>query len=303
MKNNAGWCAFGKQRAYLTELFLCFFPSAFSLNRFSLGVPLGRRLALTLGFIVSLAVAAAGQIPSNGFFFVQITDTHLGGGPNHEALAARMITAINRLPMPIACVVHTGDVGADNLDNGLTALSASNLLHGLHVPYYVLPGNHDLTPRRLEATRRVFETTFGPLATNVEVQGVVFLLLYTEPLRGTVATPDYDPLSWLETHLKAAAGKPVIVFTHTPPVEDFYDNRLRPGWPAAAQARWTELINRYDVKAVIAGHFHRDELRWDGRVPLYIAAPMATYYGRQSSFRVYEVRHDGRLSYRTVYLE
>ncbi len=260
-------------------------------------------MPLMLGFFVSLAVAAAGQIPSNGFFFVQITDTHLDGGPNHAALAARMIDAINRLPMPIACVIHTGDIGADNLDNGHTASSASNLLHGLHVPYYVLPGNHDLPPRRLEATRRVFESTFGPLATNIEVQGVVFLLLYTEPLRGTVETPDYAPLTWLETQLKAASGKPVIVFTHTPPVEDFYENRLRPGWPAAAHARWTELINHYDVKAVVTGHFHRDELQWDGHVPLYIAAPMATYYGRQSSFRVYEVRSDGRLGYRTVYLE
>lgn len=279
-------------------------PSAFSLNRFSPGGPSGRRwMAIALGFVISLATGAAGQIPSNGFFFVQVTDTHLGGGPNHEALAARMVKAINSLPMPIACVVHTGDLAADNLDNGSMAASASNLLHGLHVPCYVLPGNHDLTPRRLETTRRAFETSFGALAGKVEVQGVVFLLLYTEPLRGTVKTPDFDPLSWLETQLKAAVGKPVIVFTHTPPVEDFYNNRLRAGWPAAAQASWTELINRYDVLAVIAGHFHRDELRWDGRVPLYISAPMATYYGRQSSFRIYEVRRDGRLGYRTVYLE
>lgn len=260
-------------------------------------------LLLTLGFVLLFAVAAAGQIPSNGFFFVQITDTHLGGGPNHDALAARMIAAINSLPMPIACVIHTGDLGADNLDNGTTALIASNLLHGLHVPYYVLPGNHDLTPRRLKATRQVFESTFGPLATNIEVRGVAFLLLYTEPLRGTVSTPDYDPMAWLEAQLKATAGKPVIVFTHVPPVEDFYDNRQRPGWPAAVHAQWMGLINRYDVKAVITGHFHRDELRWEGHVPLYIAAPMATYYGRQSSFRVYEVRHDGHLSYRTIYLE
>jgi UDP-2,3-diacylglucosamine pyrophosphatase LpxH len=57
----------------------------------------------------------------------------------------------------------------------------------------------------------------------------------------------------------------------------------------------------YDVKAVITGHFHRDELHWVGGRPVFAAPPVAGYWGRQASFRLYEYR-DGRLSYRTIYL-
>jgi hypothetical protein len=53
---------------------------------------------------------------------------------------------------------------------------------------------------------------------------------------------------------------------------------------------------------VIAGHFHRDELHWVGDVPLFVCAPLAGYWGRQGSYRIYEYK-DGRLGYRTQYLE
>ncbi|MDY6906314.1 MAG: hypothetical protein SWH61_16705 [Thermodesulfobacteriota bacterium] len=51
--------------------------------------------------------------------------------------------------------------------------------------------------------------------------------------------------------------------------------------------KWKTLINTYNVKAIVAGHFHRDELHWLGDVPVYIAPPVAGYWGRKAAFRIY----------------
>jgi UDP-2,3-diacylglucosamine pyrophosphatase LpxH len=63
-----------------------------------------------------------------------------------------------------------------------------------------------------------------------------------------------------------------------------------------------KLINSYNVKAVIAGHFHRDELHWLENVPLYVSSPVAGYWGRQATFRIYEYSN-GKIGYRTQYIE
>jgi len=77
---------------------------------------------------------------------------------------------------------------------------------------------------------------------------------------------------------------------------------MHDGWPDDVQGKWIELINSFNVIAVIAGHFHRDEHHWLGNVPLYVAAPIAEFFGRQVSYRIYEYKN-GRVGYRTVYVE
>ena len=131
---------------------------------------------------------------------------------------------------------------------------------------------------------------------------MVFLGIDTEPLADGLPIPGYDPLGWLESALRQSAGQPVIVFHHTPSVDDFYDNRVHATWKPEARKKWDTLINAYDVRAVLTGHFHRDELHWDGKVPVYVAAPVANFWGREGSYRIYEYR-DGRLGYRTMYLD
>lgn len=84
-------------------------------------------------------------------------------------------------------------------------------------------------------------------------------------------------------------------------VEDFYADTLKPGWPAGARIELARLLGGFDVKAVITGHFHRDELHWVDGVPVFAGPPAAGYWGRQASFRVYEYEN-GRVGYRTITL-
>ena len=236
---------------------------------------------------------------------MQITDLHIGGGTDHVQRANAAIDAINALPVTVEFVLVTGDLSRDNLWDTNAVARISRLLARIHAPVHVIPGNHDLPANRWDDSTNAYVQAFGPLQTNFTCHGVVFLALCDETLhdeRTTSAHPDCDPLGWLEGQLQAASNQAVIVVNHRPCVEDFHNNEFHPGWPPATRQRWTDLLNKYHVRAEIVGHFHRDELYWLGDVPLYVAAPLAGYYGRQASFRLYTWK-DGRLSYRTVYLE
>ena len=234
-----------------------------------------------------------------------MTDLHIGGGTDHVSRASRAIDAINALPMPVAFVLVTGDLVNNNLFDSNVVARVTRLLNRIRAPVHVVPGNHDIFRERWAETTNAYVRAFGPLHTNFTCHGVVFLTLCDETLhdeRLAAAHPDCDPLGWLERQLQAASNQAVIVVNHRPCVEDFHNNEFYPGWPQSIRQRWLDLLNRYHVQAEIAGHFHRDELYWLGNVPLYVAAPLAGYYGRQGSFRLYTWQ-DGRLSYRTVYLD
>jgi predicted phosphodiesterase len=250
------------------------------------------------------AGCAASNGPSPGaahFYFVQITDTHFGER-NHMERTRQLVDQINRLPYEIACVVHTGDVFADNITDESVVTQGLAILGRLKAPVHILPGNHDILQGHIEQTLSVFARRVGPPIQKAEYHGVVFLCLYTEPAALGFTAPGYDPLQELEAALASAAGRPVVVVHHRSAVEDFYANALHTGWDGAARRRLETLLLGHNVKALITGHFHRDELHWLEAIPVFSAPPVAGYWGRQASFRLYEYR-DGRVGYRTIYLE
>jgi 3',5'-cyclic AMP phosphodiesterase CpdA len=240
------------------------------------------------------------RIAGDVFYFVQITDTHFGER-DHAARTRKLVDQINGLPYDIACVVHTGDIFADNIADTAVREEGLGALKRLRAPLHLLPGNHDILESRLEDTLQAYTHEVGPLLHQAEYRGVVFVFAYTEPAAMGFRVPGYDPLKAIEAAFAQAAGKPVILFHHRPAVDDYYEFALHPGWEANARVSLQALLRAHRVQAVITGHFHRDELhRLDG-IPVFAAPPVAGYWGRQASFRLYEYR-DGRLGYRTVYL-
>lgn len=232
-------------------------------------------------------------------YFVQMTDTHFGP-EEHFKRGAAAVKAINELPMNISFVVITGDIMHDCMTDSNQVNRVFQTLKKLKAPVHFIPGNHDLLKNAPEETVAVFTNRFGPLISSVQYGGMDFVFVCTEPLSRGISIPGYNPLKELEALL---TDRPAVVFHHIPSVDDFYGDRMHEGWGRSdAGKRWVELLNRKPVLAVIAGHFHRDEMDWVGNVPLYVCAPMAGWLGRQASFRIYEVQ-DGKISYRTQYLE
>lgn len=260
---------------------------------------IARKARLTL---VCALIALASPLCAQHFYFAQMTDIHFGMSDS-AARAAKVVDSINNLPMKVECVVVTGDVMDENILDGKTVDTALSTLKPLKAPVHYVAGNNDvLEGDKSLATRDAFVKSFGPLASKAEVDGVVFLMLYSEPLRTKVKI-DFDPLKWLGHALKDAGTRPVIVFTHAPDDEDFWANKMHPGWPAESREKWEALIKSHsNVKAVITGHFHRDELHWIGSVPEFVSAPVSGAFGRQNTYRVYEYT-DGKIGYRTIYLD
>jgi 3',5'-cyclic AMP phosphodiesterase CpdA len=231
--------------------------------------------------------------------FVQLTDTHFGQR-NHDELTARLIQQINQLPLKINFAVHTGDIFNDAILDDATVRSGRSVMAKLKVPVHYVPGNHDILRKNHAPTKAAYERYFGKLIEAHEYGDLGIITCYTEPLAGSFKVPGYNPLAELDSALRTLAGKSVIVCHHTPCVGNFYNNRSYQGWPPNTREKWTQLLNRYGVTAVLAGHFHRDELFWLDQVPLYIAPPVSRSWGRQPAYRIYTLK-DGRLSYRTQY--
>ena len=249
-----------------------------------------------LGIGANPAAAEAGS----RFHFVQITDTHFGQR-DHMERTRSLVDQINRLPVEIACVVHTGDIFADNITDAEVREAGLKELRRLKAPLYLLPGNHDILQEDIATTAAVYTQRVGPLIQQAEHHGVVFVLAYTEPLALGFEVKGYDPVRELEAALARSAGKPIILFHHRPAVEDYVEYASSARWSDPARAVLEKLLAAHDVKAVITGHFHRDELHWVGGRPVFAAPPVAGYWGRQAGFRLYEYG-DGRLGYRTIYL-
>lgn len=234
------------------------------------------------------------------FYFIQVTDTHFGT-PLHRRRNQEVVEAIGNLPFQNDFVIVTGDITHDRIADPAAVRDARETLGLLPQPVYWVPGNHDILAHAPERTAALYREHFGPLAYRKEHKGVVFLFVCTDPVVQDYALAGYDPLTWVEAELARSDNQPVIVVHHIPSVLDLYDNELHRNWPPDARKRWVELLNRYRVNAVLAGHFHRDEHHWLGDVPLYICSPVAAFWGRQGTFRVFH--WDGtRLSYRTRYV-
>lgn len=257
------------------------------------------KTAIFLAFLVFSLSSQASTSESHQIYFVQISDTHLGV-MDHEVVMEKMVQAINALPFPIACVVHTGDLVMDNYDKTNIQASASFLLSKIKAPVHVVAGNHDLYDKTTKATLAVWTNRFGPLGSTADYGGVRFVFVFTEGMFKEGPAGDFDPFRFLSASLKKAGDKPVLLFQHSPWNEDFYGNQLHPGWSDFIRNRWTELVRSGPVKAVITGHRHRDELYWEGDVPVFSGEAAARFWGRQPAFRIYRYQN-GRLSYVTWY--
>lgn len=258
-------------------------------------------LLVSLSLLMPCSGTAATVHPDRQhFYFVQITDTHLGD-PGNNARTLKAVQEINALPMKVECVVHTGDIFMNNILDAKAVQEEKSIMGQLKMPIHYVPGNHDIFQGNdLEKTASAFREALGPLSSKAECNGVVFLMFCSEPLCDSFRLPDYDPMKWLKESLQEAKGKPVIIFTHRPMAKDFYGNSMHDTWPKEAQDQFSKLVNSYNVKAIITGHFHRAEQHWLGEVPVFVASSMAGYWDREATYRIYEY-DNGKIGFRTQY--
>lgn len=223
------------------------------------------------------------------FRFALITDAHLTVPESAGPLRAAIEILNAELP---DFVVFAGDM----MDMGTDEQYALFLdcLRALIVPYYVLPGNHDLGNAGQAARYR---EAFGPLNSRWEMEGCHCLALdttNTDPdpnnWHGRVETP---ALAWLREALAAVPpGAPLLLFTHHGLVGRAEDLSRDVENADAVLG----LLRGRRLLAGFCGHAHRLLLnRWEG-VP-FLATPALSVsranYGAPAGFLWVDVFPDG----------
>ncbi len=256
----------------------------------------------TILFYFLFILISIGKSQNNEqFHFVQITDSHLGY-EKHNILMRKIVYSINNLPMQIDFIVHTGDIFQDNILNKKKTETALEIFNKLEAPIYFVPGNHDILHDNYSSTHKAYIEYFNRTDTAFIHKNIQLIFVYTESFRDNLIPNYNEKLKWFKETLNINKSIEKIVFHHSPSVDDFYNNKMHNGWDNEKRMEWEKILNSNNVKAVIAGHFHRGEMHWLGDVPLYISPSIAGFWGRQASYRIYTY-DSGKLSYRTVYIQ
>ena len=182
------------------------------------------------------------------FRFALLSDLHISS-TNREPSEDLQLAVMDVNAQPgIDFVIISGDVS--NLGDTLSLRMAKNMLQKLKMPYYIIPGNHDVKWYETGSTN--FIAVFGDTKFDFTHNGIAFIGFTTAPLnsKGTGFIQPED-LNWMKKMLeKEGNEKPVFVITHYPLQTGDVDN-------------WMSLVNLlsdYNVQAALGGHYHRNVL-------------------------------------------
>ncbi|WP_350335918.1 phosphodiesterase [Coralliovum pocilloporae] len=206
----------------------------------------------------------------------QVSDLHMT--PRHVLAQGKVETRTrletviddlnNRMPRP-DLVLFTGDL-ADN-KNPESYDILKEILTGLQVPFFVIPGNHD---SRAEI-RRVFPD--HPGRENSEfiqyvIDGYPVRLIAVDTLDDTSdkGLMTEKKLAWLDNTLRAEPQKPTLLFMHHPPFDsgivemDFYG--------LVGREALADVVRPHkQIVRILCGHLHRViYTMWEG-IPTSIA--------------------------------
>ncbi|MCP4289185.1 MAG: hypothetical protein GY792_32985 [Gammaproteobacteria bacterium] len=216
------------------------------------------------------------------FSFAIVADTHLtrneslsfdgndSTGNKLSVMYADLVARVNAMNPEF--VVHLGDitdpvpVSPDFNDSAQVFHKASE---AFSMPYYLVPGNHDVGEKIHPALPRIdanvsitkdaiaqYEQHFGQQRYSFEHGGCLFLVINTM-LMNSGLEEEQEQWDWMEETLQDNVGKRVFVFAHYPlylsarDEPDFYDNIDEP-----ARSRLIDLLAQYPVEGYYAGHVH-----------------------------------------------
>ena len=213
------------------------------------------------------------------FRFALITDTHITNGTTSVEDLENSIHQINHTEN-IDFVLVTGDITESGDRASLE--KAKSILDKLNVKYYAIPGNHETKWSASGCTD--FGRVFGSERFDFEHKGIHFFGFNTGPIirmaDGHVSAQD---IVWLKTELqKIGTEKPVILATHYPLQGGDVDN-----WFDV-----TDAVRRYNIRAVLGGHYHRNALfAYDG-IPGIINRSNLRAKEKVGGYSIYEITPD-----------
>jgi len=193
----------------------------------------------------------------DGFTFAILGD-RTGGPEEGLAVLAQAVIEINRLDPDL--VMTVGDLinGYNTAPEWYSQMKAfKKVMARLNMPWYPVPGNHDVYGNRGNrsdlSNEALFKKHFGPLYYSFDYCGAHFVALYSDEKLSFRNPPEdqqmsAEQLEWLRQDLAATRSRQTFVFLHHPRWN--YDGDV---WEPVHKV----LAKSRKVTAVFAGHWHR----------------------------------------------
>ncbi|EER12627.1 conserved hypothetical protein [Perkinsus marinus ATCC 50983] len=223
------------------------------------------------------------------FSFVQMADTQLGmfhadrEWDEEVEMASRSISFINELKPKF--VVVCGDlINAWPDQEGVRREQVKSYMDVMakideDIPLLCLCGNHDVGNRPNSRTIALYSKDFGDDYYTFTVGGVLFVVTNSilpwgrdrEAREGETGPDDVAELDkkqweWLESTLKEASRAKythIILLTHVAPfIKDPNEHDGYFNMPQSVRGRLLHLASEAGVKAIFAGHYHRNAGGW-----------------------------------------
>ena len=247
------------------------------------------RWGLLFSAILSLALGCSSQPGSDDgqkdFSFIQMSDPQLGFGESSgfeegAALLDKMVAAINeRKP---AFVIVTGDMtnSSKNSEQYHAFMNRMSCI-SKDIPVYYLPGNHDLNIND-EKSRDSYREKYGPDRFAFTFGTSAFIGINSSIIIEGEKEIENEQKAWLEAQLRSIKDvDQVFLFMHYPIVTKKLDEKeTYSNFPMDKREEYVDLLQRYGVSAVFAGHLHQCFSCWLGTIEMVTCGPSGKPLGK-----------------------
>ena len=179
----------------------------------------------------------------------------------------------------IAFVVLTGDI--TELGKNTELQLAKQILDSLHIPYYIIPGNHDTGWS--ESGGVMFTTVFGYDSFSFEYNGIRFLGCPSGPyVRMSDGHIPRSAVNWLDKELKKLKPQQPIIFLNHYPIDNGLDN-----WYEV-----TDRLRKHNTLAVLCGHGHANKAMNFEDIPGVMGRSNLKAKATVGGYNIVDVRND-----------
>ncbi|MBB76819.1 MAG: phosphoesterase [Planctomycetaceae bacterium] len=245
---------------------------------------------------------------SKPFFFLQLADTQYGfftqnqGFQKEITLVNRAIQHVNRLKprFIIVCGDLTHAIPSDpRYTAQVRQFKADFSKVSKDIPLVCVCGNHDIGNQPDPVLISSYRKHFGDDYFGFWVGGVRCLVLNSSVIKDSKSAPDVlaQQEEWFKTMLRQAQqaqAQHILVFQHHPwflKTEDEPEEYFN--LPVARRLSALTAMKQYNVRAIFAGHYHRNSYGKAGNVEMITSGPVGRPLGKDpSGFRVVKVYRD-----------
>ncbi len=191
---------------------------------------------------------------------IQVSDLHfvppgtLLFGLDPRARLAAAIADINAHHGDAELCLFTGDLADHGAPDAYEALRET--LAALRIPYRLMMGNHDDRDNFLRAFPEAPRDEYGFVQTVVPSGAGDIILLDTHEPGQASGSFCAERQAWLKARLAEAAGRPVILFMHHPPLDIGIPAMDRIGL-VDRQGFADALVGAAGIRHIFFGHVHR----------------------------------------------